>query len=144
MKSYSSVLTKTCSVALSQKKISAAVKSATNREDRSRNVIIYGCQEGEFLSEKVSEVLEEISEKPSLTDCCRIGIKKDSAVRPVKFSVRSSVVANQIVRKAKLLRTKEGFKSVYICPDRTVSERRAYKKLVEELKLKRQSEPDLI
>ena len=144
MKSYSSVLTKTCSVALSQKKISAAVKSETNREDRSRNVIIYGCQEveGEVLSEKVSEVLEEISEKPSLTDCCRIGIKKDSAVRPVKFSVRSSDVANQILRKAKLLRTKEGFKSVYICPDRTVSERRAYKKLVEELKLKRQSEPD--
>ena len=77
-----------------------------------------------------------------MTDCCRIGIKKDSAVRPVKFSVRRSDVANQILRKAKLLRTKEGFKSVYICPDRTVSERKAYKKLLEELKLKRQSEPD--
>ena len=40
MKSYSSALTNTCSAALSQKKISAAVKSATDREDRSRNVII--------------------------------------------------------------------------------------------------------
>jgi hypothetical protein len=38
--------------------------------------------------------------------------KKHSAVRPVKFSVRSFDVTNQILRKAKLLRTKEGFKSV--------------------------------
>ena len=68
--------------------------------------------------------------------------ENDSVVRPVKFSEKSSDVENQLVRKAKLLRTKEGFKSVYICPDRTVSERRAYKKLVEELKLKRQYEPD--
>ena len=68
--------------------------------------------------------------------------ENDSVVRPVKFSEKSSDVENQLVRKAKLLRTKEWFKSVYICPDRTVSERRAYKKLVEELKLKRQYEPD--
>ena len=36
----------------------------------------------------------------------------------------------------------EGFRSVYISPDRTVSERRAYKKLVDEVKLKRETEPD--
>ena len=115
MKSYSSALTNTCSAALSQK-ISAAVKSATDRDDRSRNVIIYGFQEveGKVLPKKFSETFDEIS----------------------------ADVANQILRNAKLLRTKEGFKSVYICPDRTVSERRAYKKLLEELKLKRQSEPD--
>ena len=31
---------------------------------------------------------------------------------------------------------------MYVCPDRTVEERRAYKKLVDELKLKRTAEPD--
>ena len=36
----------------------------------------------------------------------------------------------------------EGFRSVYISPDRTVSERRAHKKLVDEVKLKRETEPD--
>ena len=145
IKSYSSALTNTCSAALSQKKISVAVKSATDREDRSRNIIIYGVQEveGEFLPEKVSEVLQEINEKPTVTDCCRIGAKRDAtAIRPVKFSVRSSDVANQILRKAKLLRSRDGYKSVYVCPDRTVSERKAYKKLLQELKLKREAEPD--
>ena len=145
MKSYSSALTNTCSAALSQKKIRAAVKSATDSEDRSRNIIVYGVEESdsEVLPEKVSDILQEIGEKPAVTDCCRIGFKRvKTAVRPVKFTVRSPDVANQLLRKAKLLRSKEGFKSVYISPDRTVSERRAFKKLLEELKVKRDAEPD--
>ena len=63
-----------------------------------------------------------------------------TAVRPVKFTERDA--ANQLLRNAKLLRSREGLKSLYICLDRTVSERMAYKKLLEELKLKREAEPD--
>ena len=99
----------------------------------------------EVLRNTVSDTIQKIGERPIVTDCCRIGakIKKDTdAVRPVKFTVRSSDVANQLLRKAKLLRSKEGFRSVYISPDRTVTERRAYKKLLDELKLKRETEPD--
>ena len=145
MKSYSSVLSNTCSSALSQKKIQAAVKSATDSEDRSRNIIVYGVEEtdSEVLPDTVSDILQEIGEKPVVTDCCRIGFKRDkTGVRPVKFTVRSPDVASQLLRKAKLLRSKAGFKSVYISPDRTVSERRAYKKLLDELKVKREVEPD--
>ena len=46
------------------------------------------------------------------------------------------------VEKARLLRTKEGYRAVYICPDRTLEERIAYKKLLDELKTKREAEPD--
>ena len=60
-----------------------------------------------------------------------------ATIRPVKFIVRSFHFANHLLRKAKLLRKKEGFKTVSICPDRTVSERIARKRLLEELKLKR-------
>ena len=144
MKSYSSALTGTCSAALSQKKILSAVKSATEKEDRMKNVIIYGMEESdtEDLPERVSNILQEIGEKPTLRDCCRIGVKRSTYARPIKFTVSSSDMACQVLRKARLLRSKEGFKSVYVCPDRTVEERRAHKKLVQELKVKRVAEPD--
>ena len=110
IKSYSSVLTKTCSAALSEKKIQAPVKSATDREDRSRNVVIYGVPEtpDEVLSEKSSEIFLEIGERPVVMDSCRIGVKRGEAPRPVKLSMSSSDVVQQILRKARLLREKEG------------------------------------
>ena len=40
IKTYPSVLSKTCSVAFFQKKIQSAVKSAKEREDRSIDVVI--------------------------------------------------------------------------------------------------------
>ena len=53
-------------------------------------------------------------------------------------------MAVQKLRKAKLLRTKKGYKDIYICPDRSVEERRAFKKLSEELKEKRKAEPNRV
>ena len=143
MKSYSSVLSRTCSAALSQKKLKSAVKSAAEEEDRHRNVVIYGVGEddGEILEEKASKIFQEVGEKPMVKDCCRIGKKKGEMPRPVKLCLRSSDIVQQVLRKARLLREKVGYSTVYICPDRTVQERRAYKKLLEELKTKRKAEP---
>ena len=47
MKSYSSVVAKNCSAALAPKKIEAAVRKVSDKDDRSRNVIIYGVEEEE-------------------------------------------------------------------------------------------------
>ena len=144
MKSYSSALTGSRPAAISEKKIISAVKSAAEKEDRKRNVIIYGVEESdnEVLPERVSDILLEIGEKPVVRDSCRVGIKKSSTIRPIKFTLSSSDVVSQVLRKAKLLRSKDGFKSVYVCPDRTIEERRAYKKLLQELKLKSEAEPN--
>ena len=143
LKSYSAVVSQSCKAALAQKKIAAAVKKVADKEDRSKNVVIYGMQEvsGEDLSERVGELLTEIDEKPRIRDCCRIGIVKPDKCRPIKFTLSSNDHVRQILKKCKSLRTKEGFKSVYISPDRSVEERKAFKKLVEELKQKRISEP---
>ena len=86
----------------------------------------------------------EHREKPVVRDSCRVGIKKSSNIRPIKFTLSSSDGVGQVLSKAKLLRSKEGLKSltVYLCLDRTIDERRAYKKLVQELKLKREAGPD--
>ena len=77
-----------------------------------------------------------------MQDCCRVGTKREEATRPVKFSLSSSDMVTQVLRKARLLRSKEGYKPVYICPDRTVEERMAYRKLTEALIEKRKAGPD--
>ena len=105
--------------------------------------MIYGVTEveNESVLEKVEEVLEEIGEKLLVKGVCRIGVRKPDTIRPVKFSLTCSDHVKQVLRCAKQLRTKEGFSTVYICPDRTVEERRAYKKLLDQLKEKKTSEP---
>ncbi len=148
MSSYPSMLTKSCTASLAPKKLQAAVKNVADREDRSKSVIIYGLSEPtdhqEQLQGKVEEVLGEIGEKPLVRDCCRVGIKRASGKRPVKFSLSSSDHVAQVIRNARLLRTKEGYESVYICPDRTIEERKAYKKLVQELSMRRKSVLDKV
>ncbi len=142
MKSYSSALSKTCAAALAPKNIRAAVKTVSDKEDRTRNVIIYGVEEcsEENLEDEVGKVLATIEEKPVTRDCCRVGIRKPDKKRPIEFTLRSSDMVNQILSKAKLLHTKEGYSNIYISPDRTVEERRAYKKLWEELQSKRKTD----
>ena len=84
LKSYSSVLTRSCSSALSSKKLEAVVRKVAVTEDMSKNAIVYGLAETEhekFL-EKVEEVLAEIGERPKLTNWCRVGKKKDTVIRP--------------------------------------------------------------
>ena len=75
IKSYTSAVTKTCAAALAPKKLTVAIKTVSEKEDRKRNVIIYGLKENdkELVSSKVEEVLAEIDEKPIIKDCCRIG-----------------------------------------------------------------------
>ena len=85
-------------------------------------------------------MLAEIEEKPVISDCCRVGIRKPDRKRPVKFTLRSSDMVKQILSKAKLLRTKEGYSGIYISPDRTMKERKIFNKLWEELRLKRKTE----
>jgi hypothetical protein len=146
MKSYSAVVSKSCSTALAPRKIEAAMRKVSDKDDRSKNVIIYGVEEkdNEILKEKIETVLEEIGERPPVRDCCRVGIKKTAAKtpRPIKFSLSNSDHVNQVLRSARQLHSKEGYRSVYICPDRTVEERRAHKKLLDLLKEKRTAEPD--
>ena len=57
-------------------------------------MIIYGVEEAdeENLPEKVYEieVQQEIGEKPTVRDCCRIGLRKGTTPRPVVSSLSRS------------------------------------------------------
>ena len=146
MKSYASAVAKNCSAALAPRKIEAAVRKVSDKEDRCRNVIIYGVEEtdNEKLNAKIASVLEEIGERPVIRDFCRVGVKKQDVKtpRPIKFTLSNSDHVKQVLRSSRQLHSKEGYRSVNICPDRTVEERRAHKKLVELLKEKRAAEPN--
>ena len=66
-------------------------------------------------------------------------------MRPVKFTLKYTLHVQQLLNNARQLRTNDGFSSIYISPDRSLDERRAYKKLIiEELKLRRSKEPDKV
>ena len=83
----------------------------------------------------------KIGERPKLTNCSRVGTKRDNVIRPVKITLNSSDHVNQILRNAKLLHTKEGYSGIYICPDGTAQQRKADKQLWDQLKTKRKLEP---
>ena len=128
IKSYASAVTKTCAAALAPKKLTAAIKTVAENEDRKRNIIIHGLKEedNEVISAKVEEV--EIDEKPIIKDCCRFGSIKEESIRPVKFFLSSTDMVQQVLRKTRRLRLKEQYKSLYIFPDRSFGERQAFRK----------------
>ena len=146
MQSYAAIAKKNCPKTLTSKTIEAAVKRVFDQEDRSKNVIAYGIEEtrDEVLQDSVEKILGEIDEKPLVRDCVRVGVKKTGATqaRPVKFSLSNSDHVAQVLRRARRLRTTEGYKSVHICPDGTVQERKSYKTLLVKLKERRESEPN--
>jgi len=62
-----------------QKKLKNVVKDVVAEEDRSRNLMVFGLEEepGEQISEKVSQVLLQLGEKP-IIEASRISLIKDS------------------------------------------------------------------
>ena len=62
--------------------------------------------------------------------------------RPVKVTLSSSTIVQQILRKSSKLSRTEKFKTVYLAPDRTEEERAQHKELVVELKKRTEAEKD--
>ena len=141
LKTYSSALQQSCSTALSPKNIVAAVQKVAREDDRSKEILVFGVAEekGECATAKVAKILDHLEEKPKFQQCRRIGQQRENTVRPIKFSVRSTDIVYQILSKAKRLREVEieGYKTVYLSPNRTPEERVTRQKLVAELKQKR-------
>ena len=76
-------------------------------------------------------------------DSKRIGQRAADSSRPIKFRVNSCLeTVFQILKKAKRPKDIDGCKTIYIAPDRTIDERISRKKLVSELREKRQSDPN--
>ena len=97
--------------------------------------------EDELLSTKVSDMFQTIGEKPRV-EVCRLGNRKDGkGARPVKVILSCAVTVNQILSKARNLRSSEKHKSVFLSADRTYEQRTQHRLLVTELKKKTADEP---
>ena len=145
--SYSSVVQKnipTANTYISTDDVKSAVKSVVQSEDRSKNVMIFGLQEeaNEDINDVVSGVFQALGEKPRL-EACRVGSKKSgNSVRPIKVTASSTTAVNQILSKARGLKHIERYKTVFVCPDRSIEERDCHRELVKSLKTKYSDEPD--
>ena len=124
--------------------VRTALADEADEKGRVNNVVLFGLEEeqGENVSDKVSEVFNELSVKPKF-EATRIGVvKSDGSIRPVKVVLKNSATTREIIAKAVKLRGSELFKSVYISPDRTPEQRAAQRDLVGEVKRRRGAEPD--
>ena len=121
-----------------------AVKCAVQEEDRTKNIIVFGVTENEEEGpdSKILDVFESLDEKPRITECVRLGSKKEGVVRPVKVTLGSSESVHRVLSRAGQLKGFQQYRGVYLSADRTRDERLARKNLVEQLKQKREAEPE--
>lgn len=127
---------------IAQETVKSIVQAVVQEKDRSRSFMVFNLpeEEKEQLNSKVGEVLLELDEKPKM-EAYRLGVgqrsKENAKVRPVKVILSSTVAVNQILAKARMLRSSPKHKSVYISQDRSPAEREQHRLLVAELKKKR-------
>ena len=114
LKSWSSVVKNSFSKALAPKKMKAALKRASEEEDCSQNLVIYGLPEknDEILDKRGLEVLENIDEEPRIFSCCRMGKNVSDggpAIKPIKCTLSGSDHVRRVLSKASKLREVEGY-----------------------------------
>ena len=143
--SWSKIVQQKSSQPFTPAKLKEAVKSAVVEEDRSRNIMIFGKEEkeNEDLCKTISEILEDMNEKPQLIEFRRVGSAKPAKSRPIKVKLSSSDAAMHVLRKARILKSSDKNRFTFIGPDRTEEEREAHKNLVGQLKLKIKEESGL-
>ena len=116
--------------------IQRAVKVITEVEERSKNLIVFGLEEEEEeeVRARVSELFGTLGEKPRPEEVSRLGMKRSGHNRRVIVKLRTSAAAAGVLKKTQGLRNSEKFKTVFISPDRTLTQRAEHRKLVDQMK----------
>ena len=70
-----------------------------------------------------------------------MGMKREGVTRPVLVKLKSGVVVG-IRRNAGKLKKTDSFRTVYICPDRTLMQRKEHKECVAELRRRCEEQPN--
>ena len=148
-KSYSEAATSAASATtsststLDSRVMRKVFQDATEADKRAKNVVVFGLSETaeEDVKGRVGEILDAVGEKPHF-EAERIGKARDGVMRPVLVKLRSGVVAAAIRKKAGKLKKTDSYSSVFICPDRTLMQRREHKDCVAELRRRCQDQPN--
>ena len=107
--------------------------------------MIFGKEDvvNEDLSQTVSEIFEDLGEKPQTIEFRRIGTARTGKCRPIKVKLSSAEAVAHVLRRARALKSSEKNRSTYIVADRNQEERDFFKKLVDQMKLKIKREPEM-
>ena len=73
-------------------------------------------------------------EKYTLVSGVTLAKQQLGTIRPIIVKLRSAIAASGILRKTGKLKRNDSTKSVYICPDRTLMQRKEHRECVEELR----------
>ena len=113
----------------------AALEMLQERENRDKNLIIHGCEEG--LNEDAQVVAKELLSAAGLydvtpTSVVRLGPKKDGKIRPLRAILHDKETRDQCVKAGRVLGEKK-IKARFL-PDRTPEERQQINSLFKEAK----------
>ena len=145
-KTYSEVVKSSLSgnSTIPKETIKSFAKEIDLEKELSRNIMIFGLSEvkNEKLDERVTEIFENLGEKPRVKSI-RLGKHAHmSQARPVKVSLPLSCdIVERLLARSQNLRRGEKFREVYLSADRTPEQRIKHKELVSKLKEKRLQEP---
>ena len=126
---------------LTETSVKQAVRAVNEEERRSKNLMIYGCQEQENeadfeVSKTVKDVFAavDIFPVPRAYEAYRIGKKEQGKNRPIKAELGTATEVDSVLGCARNLKDSVNFKHVYLGPDRTKEHQLAHNKLVKEMK----------
>ncbi|MEW8543114.1 MAG: hypothetical protein AB2693_06225, partial [Candidatus Thiodiazotropha sp.] len=88
----------------------------------------------------LNDILNELKVNAEVSDIIRLGKGIDGKIRPLKFTVKEVQVKKEILAEAKVLKNSDNALTckVFICPDRTQKQREENRKLVAEVKRRRE------
>ena len=146
IKSFADVLQKQCNSALAPKRVQRAIEHAT--EERCCNIIIHGLPDDEEeeqidLDERVKKVLGMVGGEGigGVWGFGRMGQFREGYNRPVKLRLTAKWIRDEFLSNKAKLRLWDYTKKVYISPDLSIEEREVRRRLVAELKKRKEAEP---
>lgn len=154
IKTWAGVVTKSCSNISTAipKKIKEVVRAAVGAEDRSHNVVIFGATEEEDQDKEhmavtdnmcIRKIFEIVGKERCFVDHHRAGTKKPGQSRPLIVRMEAPYMVMEVLAKAKLLKETQCYRSCYLAPDRSPEQRETHKKLITEMKRRREEQPEM-
>lgn len=124
---------------MAQDTIINTLEEYKNREKRRNNLVIYGLPETGFLPNQLQQLSRELDiTGTEITKFMRLGQIQQNKARPVLISIKDTEQRDAFLARSKKLRTANSyFNNVYIAPDYTPKERDENRKLVEQLRARR-------
>ena len=134
-----------------EEKVKEVIIEEREKEKRKLNLIAFHVPEAAPGSSKVGrithdslmlkDVLNEINVDAEVCDITRLGGESEGKTRPLKFTVKEMQMKKEILAEAKKLKEKENetMSRIFVCPDRTPKQREINRKLVAELKRRREA-----